>query len=70
MQIKMRANAETMREAKWRSDYLMLFRGKDWDEGLPPEEVQRLMDKVIAWHNGLVDGATCRASSRWIGRAG
>lgn len=59
-----------MSETKPMSDYLMRFRGKDWDEGLPPEEVQRLMDKVIAWHNGLVDGATCRASSRWIGRAG
>ena len=35
------------------SDYMLLFRGKEWDEGLSDEELERLMDKVIAWHNGL-----------------
>jgi hypothetical protein len=33
--------------------YLLLFRGKDWDEGLSPEEIQEVMDRFIAWSNGL-----------------
>lgn len=42
-----------MNDTKPMSEYLLLFRGKDWDEGLPQEELQRLLDKVIAWHDDL-----------------
>jgi len=42
------------------SDYLLLFRGKEWDEGLSDEELQRLMDKVIAWHNGLTESGVVK----------
>lgn len=36
------------------SDYLLLFSGPDWDLGVSDEEVQRRMDKVMAWMDGLV----------------
>ena len=32
---------------------MLLFRGPHWDKGLSPEEVQRLMDQVMAWFEGL-----------------
>jgi hypothetical protein len=35
------------------SEYMLLFRGKDWDQGLAPEEAQELMGRVIAWMEGL-----------------
>jgi hypothetical protein len=40
-----------MTESK--SEYLLLFRGKDWDEGLAPEQVQQIMARVTAWYDGL-----------------
>jgi hypothetical protein len=43
------------------SEYLLLFRGKRWDEGLPPEELQRLMDRVIAWVEGLKEQGKVKA---------
>lgn len=42
-----------MNDTKPMSEYLLLFRGKDWDEGLPQDELQRLLDEVIAWHEDL-----------------
>ena len=35
------------------SGYLLLYRGKDWDEGLSPEELQQVMDRFMAWSDGL-----------------
>lgn len=35
------------------SEYLLLFRGPHWDKGLSPEELQVVMDKVMAWFGGL-----------------
>lgn len=34
--------------------YLLLFRGKDWDEGLSQEELQEFMNRTNAWFNGLI----------------
>jgi len=36
-----------------KNEYLLLFRGKQWDKGLSPEELQGLMDRVIAWFEDL-----------------
>ena len=33
--------------------HLLLFRGKDWDERLGPEELQEVMARVMAWFEGL-----------------
>jgi len=35
------------------SGYLLLYRGKDWDEGLSPEELRQIMDRFMAWSEGL-----------------
>lgn len=36
-----------------KSDYLLLFRGTDWDKGLSPEEIQKVMNRLMAWIEGL-----------------
>jgi len=33
--------------------HLLLFRGKDWDEGLAPEELQQVMGRVMGWFDGI-----------------
>lgn len=35
------------------SEYLLLFRGTEWDQGLSPDETQRVMTQWIAWYEGL-----------------
>jgi hypothetical protein len=35
------------------SEYMLLFRGLHWDEGLSPEELQQIMGQVMAWFEGL-----------------
>jgi len=35
------------------SEYLLLLRGPDWDKGLSPEEIQQVMDQIMAWFEGL-----------------
>src|SRR6476619_4340673 len=34
-------------------EYMLLFRGKHWDEGLSTDELQQAMNKVMAWFEGL-----------------
>src|SRR6202045_2674946 len=34
-------------------EYMLLFRGTQWDKGLSPQELQQVMDKVTAWAEGL-----------------
>lgn len=36
-----------------KSDYLLLFRGTDWDKGLSPEEIQKVMHQLMGWFEGL-----------------
>jgi hypothetical protein len=35
------------------SGHLLLFRGKDWDEGLSAEQLEEAMARVIAWFEGI-----------------
>jgi hypothetical protein len=35
------------------SQYVLLFRGPDWDRGLTREETQQTLDRVMAWCDGL-----------------
>ena len=35
------------------NEYMLLFRGPDWDERLSPEELQNLMDRIMAWFKGV-----------------
>jgi hypothetical protein len=34
-------------------EYMLLFRGPHWDRGLSADELQQVMDKVMAWFEGL-----------------
>jgi hypothetical protein len=34
-------------------EYMLLFRGPQWDKGLSPQEIQQVMDKVTAWAERL-----------------
>jgi hypothetical protein len=43
------------------SEYMLLFRGEHWDKGLSPEEVQRLMNQVMAWFEGLKEQGKVKA---------
>jgi hypothetical protein len=36
-----------------KTDYLLLIRGKGWDQELSPEELQEAMGKAMAWFDGL-----------------
>lgn len=36
-----------------KNDYLLLFRGTDWDKGLSPEEIQKVVNQLLAWIEGL-----------------
>lgn len=42
-----------MNTSTGKSDYLLLFRGEHWDEGLSSEELQQVMDKVMGWFEKL-----------------
>ena len=35
------------------SEYLLLFRGTQWDKSLSPEEVQKVMGQFMAWFDRL-----------------
>ena len=38
-----------------KSEYMLLFRGNDWDRRLSPEELQQVMSKWTAWYEELVE---------------
>jgi hypothetical protein len=37
------------------SQYMLLFRGTDWDNRLSPEEIQNVMSRWIAWFDDLIE---------------
>jgi hypothetical protein len=44
-----------------KSEYLLIFRGTDWDKGLSPEEIQKVTGQFMAWFQGLLKAGTARA---------
>src|SRR5258708_23865201 len=42
-------------------EYMLLFRGMDWDRGLSPEEIQNVMSRWIAWLDRLTEQGKARA---------
>ena len=42
-------------------EYMLLFRGKDWDRGLSSEEIQIVMGRWIAWLDRLTEQGKARA---------
>jgi hypothetical protein len=43
------------------SEYMLLFRGMDWDNNLSPEEIQNVMSRWIAWFDRLTQAGKARA---------
>jgi len=39
--------------APTQNEFLLLFRGSQWDKGLSPEQIQKAMDQFMAWFEGL-----------------
>jgi hypothetical protein len=42
-----------MNTQKTTSEYMLLFRGPHWDQGLSTDELQKAMDNVMTWFEGL-----------------
>jgi hypothetical protein len=51
------------------NQFILLFRGKDWDDGVPPEKLQELMDRFTAWSEGLMRSGKVRGGQA-LGRSG
>lgn len=43
-----------MNTSNEKSDYMLLFRGTDWDKDLSPEQLQKVVADWMAWFEGLV----------------
>jgi hypothetical protein len=35
--------------------FILFFRGDDWDKGMPPDELQVALDRVMKWFSNLRD---------------
>jgi len=35
------------------NEYMLFFRGADWDEGKSPDETQQMLDRAMAWFENL-----------------
>lgn len=42
-----------------KTDYLMLFRGTNWDKGLSPEQIQKVVTDWYAWFERLKQEGRC-----------
>lgn len=42
------------------SEYLLLFRGNDWDKGLSPEQLQKVVSDWAAWFDRLTQEGKCK----------
>ena len=42
------------------SEYLLLFRGTNWDKGLSPEEMQQVMGQFMGWFEQLRQSGTLK----------
>lgn len=42
-----------------KSDYLLFFRGNDWEKHLPPEELKRVVTDWYAWFQRLAEEGKC-----------
>jgi hypothetical protein len=49
-----------MKHSSESSDYLILFRGNDWDKGLSPEQLQKVMSDWTNWFEGLTRNGKCK----------
>lgn len=47
--------------AESKSEYMLLFRGTDWHKGLSPEEIQAVVNQMMAWFDRLTAEGTAKA---------
>ena len=47
--------------AQAQNEYMLLFRGAQWDKGLSPEEVQEMVTQWYAWFERLTQEGKCKA---------
>jgi hypothetical protein len=43
------------------SEYLLLFRGTDWHKGLSPEQIQQVVNQMMAWFDRLTKEGIAKA---------
>src|SRR5881296_2215116 len=43
-----------------KSEYLLLFRGTQWDKGLAPEEIQKVLGQFMGWFERLKEEGTVK----------
>jgi hypothetical protein len=43
------------------SEYLLLFRGTDWHKGLSPEQIQQVVNQMMAWFERLTKEGKAKA---------
>ena len=43
-----------------KSEYLIIFRGTNWDKGLSPEEIQKVTGQFMAWFERLRQEGTAK----------
>lgn len=48
-----------MNKSPAKSDYLLLFRGNEWEQSLSPEELKKVVTDWYAWFQRLVDEGKC-----------
>ena len=48
-----------MSESVEKSDYLLLFRGNEWEKKLPPEELKKVVTDWYAWFQRLATEGKC-----------
>lgn len=44
-----------MNATQTNNGYMLIFRGRDWQKSLSPEEMQQVSDKWMAWFKGLME---------------
>jgi len=44
-----------------KNEYLLLFRGTQWDKGLSPEEIQKVMNQFMGWFERLAQEGIVKA---------
>jgi len=43
------------------NQYLLLFRGTQWDKGMSPDEIQKVMVQWTAWFDGLAENGKLKS---------
>ena len=46
---------------KTKNEYMLLFRGSNWDKGLSPEQLQNAMDQFMGWFERLKQQGKAKA---------